>query len=203
MIKNRKEAGKLLAVKLKDVTNPVVLAIPRGGVIVGNEIAEKLDCPLDVAISKKITPPNHPEFAIGAITHDGTTYQSKNWECFSNNPSFQDELDNKKNEVQRRLKKYRGNTSYKFDDKTIIVVDDGIATGSTVFAIFNWLSKLNLKRIILAVPVMPRNTYAMMKNYVLKIIFLEIPDDFSAVGQFYEEFAQVSDDEVLSILSKY
>lgn len=203
MIKNRKEAGKLLAAKLEDESNFVVLAIPRGGVIVGNEIAKKLSCPLDVAISKKITPPNRPEFAIGAITFDGTTYQSKNWEYFSNHPNFKDELENKKNEVQRRLEKYRENTSYKFNDKTIMLVDDGIATGSTVFAILNWLSKLNLKKIILAVPIMPRDTYEIMKNHTSKIIFLEIPNDFSAVGQFYEEFTQVSDEEVLKTLSQY
>ena len=202
MIKNRIEAGKLLAEKLDINENVIVLAIPRGGVVVGYEIAKKLDCPLDIVISKKITPPKHSEYAIGAITHDGTTYQTQYWKMFSNEPGFEEELEKKKKEVQRRLEEYRGNSNYQLEDKTIILVDDGIATGSTVFAILNWLSKLNVKKIILAIPVMPPETYEKMKNLVSEIVTIEIPSDFSAVGQFYEEFNQVNDEEVISILSK-
>jgi len=204
MIKNRTEAGRLLAEKLKSLeSNVMVLAVPRGGVIVGHEIAKKVGCVLDVVISKKITPPDNPEFAIGAITHDGTLFQSMNWKAFSKHPYFEDELNKKKDEVRRRLENYRGSSEYQFDNKIVILVDDGIATGATIFAILNWLKKQKVKQIILAVPVMPSDTYRILQDYLKTIITLEISHDFSAVGQFYDEFSQVSDQEVVSILKQY
>ena len=204
MIKDRIEAGKLLAKKLeKHKENVIVLAIPRGGVVIGNEIAKELECKLDIVISKKVTPPDNPEYAIGAITHDGTVFQGRNWEVYSEHPDFENELNKKKEEVQRRLKNFRGSSDYEFDDKTIILVDDGIATGSTVFAILNWLKKQKIKKIVLAVPVIPPETYQAMKSLCDEIVVLEIPADFAAVGQFYHEFLQVSDNEVISILQKF
>jgi len=203
MFIDRTHAGKLLAEKLENGRNSIVLAIPRGGVVVGDQIAKKLKCTLDVIISKKITPPNHPEFAIGAITFDGTTYQSNNWSSFCDHPNFDQELKNKKIEVQRRLKEYRGNTNYNLDNKTVILVDDGIATGSTVISILNWLSKIKPKKIILAVPVMPQDTFEIMRKLVSEIICLKIPYYFSSVGEFYDKFNQVTDDEVLKVLSQY
>lgn len=204
MIKDRKEAGRLLAKRLeKHRENSVVLAIPRGGVVIGDEIAKALGCKLDVVISKKITPPDNPEYAIGAITHDGTVFQGKNWENYSKLPDFGNELNKKREEVQRRLKDFRGSSDYSFDDKTVILVDDGIATGATIFAILNWLKKQNIQKIVLAVPVMPSETHHAMKDFCDEITVLETPHDFVAVGQFYHEFLQVSDDEVISILERY
>jgi len=206
MIKNRSDAGNKLAEKLTDIVKgeeSIVLAIPRGGVVVGNEISKKLSCPLDVIISKKITPPGFPEYAIGAITHDGTIYRGENWDRFSQEPKFEEEKNKKKLEVKRRLEEYRGNSDYKFDNKTVILVDDGIATGSTVFALLKWLSIHKVKRIILAVPVIPATTYEEMKPLVDNIIALEIPTEFSAVGKFYREFDQVSDNQVMKILYKF
>jgi len=204
MIKNRSDAGNKLAEKLTDIVKgeeSIVLAIPRGGVVVGKEISKKLICPLDVIISKKITPQSFPEYAIGAITHDGTIYRSEHWDRFSQVSKFEDEKNKKKLELKRKLEKYRGNSDYEFGNKTVILVDDGIATGSTVFVLLKWLSKHNVKRIILAVPVIPATTYEEMKPLVDNLVALEIPTEFSAVGQFYEEFDQVSDNEVIKILS--
>ena len=206
MIKNRSDAGNKLAEKLTDIVKgeeSIVLAIPRGGVVVGKEISKKLICPLDVIISKKITPQSFPEYAIGAITHDGTIYRSEHWDRFSQESKFEDEKNKKKLEVKRRLEKYRGNSDYEFGNKTVILVDDGIATGSTVFVLLKWLSKHNVKRIILAVPVIPATTYEEMKPLVDNLVTLEIPTEFSALGQFYEEFDQVSDNEVIKILYKF
>ena len=204
MITDRIQAGKLLAEKIgSGKPNVIVLAIPRGGVIVGHEIAKKLGCKLDIAISKKITPPDSPEFAIGAITHDGTLFQSAYWDNYVEYPNLADEIEKKKLEVKRRLEQYRGSSEYDIDGKNIILVDDGIATGSTVFAILNWLKKQNVKEIILAVPVMPASVYELMRQKVSSIIALETPEDFSAVGQFYKKFYQVSDDEVIEILNNY
>lgn len=205
MIKDRIEAGKLLGKKLStlDIKEPIVLAIPRGGMIVGHEVAKVLNCKLDIVISKKITPPENPEYAIGAITYDGTIYEGEYWNKFTNYPNFDEELDRKKIEVKRRLEEYRGTADYNLKEKTIILVDDGIATGSTVFAILNWLNKQNVEKILLAIPVIPVSTHADIERKVSEIIALEIPFEFSAVGQFYKEFDQVSDQEVKKIIKCY
>ncbi len=204
MIKNRSDAGNKLAEKLADIVKgeeSVVLAVPRGGIVVGKEISKKIRCPLDVIISKKITLPSSPEYAIGAITHDGTIYRGEYWDRFSHELKFEEEKNKKILEVKRRLEDYRGNSDYKFENKNIILVDDGIATGSTVFVLLKWLSEHKVKRIILAVPVIPATTYEEMKPLVDILVALEIPTEFSAVGKFYEEFDQVSDNEVMKILS--
>ena len=205
MIKDRVEAGQLLGDNLIkcNLENPVVLAIPRGGVILGHEIAKKLGCKLDVVISKKITPPENPEYAIGAITHDGTLYKSEYWDNYSSDENFEDELTRKKQEVKRRLEEYRKTTEYDLEGKTIVLVDDGIATGSTVFAILNWLSKQRTEKILLAISVIPADTYEAIKPKVSNVVTLEIPTSFSSVGQFYSSFEQVSDDEVKEILVQY
>lgn len=205
MIKDRVEAGQLLGDNLIkcNLENPVILAIPRGGVILGHEIAKKLGCKLDVVISKKITPPENPEYAIGAITHDGTLYKSDYWDNYSSDENFADELTRKKQEVKRRLEEYRKTTEYDLEGKTIVLVDDGIATGSTVFAILNWLSKQRAKKVLLAISVIPADTYEAIKPKVSNVVTLEIPTSFSSVGQFYSSFEQVSDDEVKEILVQY
>ena len=206
MLKDRVEAGQLLGEQIRQIVNDsdlIVLAIPRGGVIVGHEIAKKLDCLLDVIVSKKITPPDYPEYGIGAITHDGTIFQGPNWESYSNAPDFAQEIDKKKIEAKRRLEEYRGNDKYQFDGRTVLLVDDGIATGSTIFVLLKWLATQNLKCIILAVPVIPVSTYEEISSLVEEIVALEIPVEFSAVGQFYSKFDQVTDNEVIEILTKY
>jgi len=206
LIKNRKDAGIKLAEKLIEIVKDekiIILAIPRGGVVVGEEIAKKMKSPLDVIISKKITPPSSPEYAIGAITHDGTIYKSQNWDRFSHEPNFDDEINKKRLEVKRRLEEYRGNTDYKFDNDTVVLVDDGIATGATVFGLLKWLSVQNISRLILAVPVIPMDTFKKMKPMLDAIIALDIPTEFNAVGEFYEEFEQVIDEEVMTILSNF
>jgi len=206
MIKNRIEAGKQLAEKLFKLLQDeksIVLAIPRGGVVVGNEIAKKLGSNLDVVVAKKITPPSSPEYAIGAITFDGTIYVGPYWKQFSNEPYFENEVEKKKIEVKRRLNEYRDNEKYQIKGKTVILVDDGVATGATVFVLLKWLSKQGCKRIILAIPVIPSQTFEQMSSLVDNLIAIMIPQEFSAVGQFYREFDQVSDKEVLKILKNY
>lgn len=203
MFTNRKEAGKLLAEKLSYLKGDkiIVLAIPRGGVIVGDEIAKKLACTLDVVISRKITPPDQPEYAIGAVMHDETLHV--NWPSYSTDPYLIKEIEDKKKEARRRLKTFRGKYDYDLRDKTVILVDDGIATGSSVFVILKWLSKQSVKKKIIAVPVIPKQTYDSMKRISDHIIALEVPEEFISVSQFYKEFDQVSDNEVLLILNKY
>lgn len=206
MIHDRLHAGKLLAEKLTPIVkgkNCIVLAIPRGGVIVGDEIARKLGFALDVIISKKITPPDYPEYAIGALTYDGVMYCGNDWERYSHDPRFEDEITKKKNEIVRQIQVYRGHTNYDFDDKVVILVDDGIATGATVCAILQWLTQKGVKAVILATPVIPFITYEVLKRFGFQIIAIEIPLEFSAVAQFYRKFEQVPDQIVINILEKY
>ncbi|QUC65512.1 hypothetical protein NsoK4_04555 [Nitrosopumilus sp. K4] len=203
MYVNRIEAAHELAKKIHPESDAVILAIPRGGIVIGDILAEKLGCILDVVISKKITPPNYPEYAIGAITHDGTLYKSEYWSKFCNEPGFEHELVKKQSEVKRRLEEYRGHDFYELENKPVILVDDGVATGSTVFAILNWIKKQSPKKITLAIPVISPNTYEKMKNQVDEMVVLKIPDNFSAVGQFYDDFSQISDSQVNKILNKY
>ena len=174
MFADRVDAGNKLAEKICPPSNPIVLAIPRGGVILGDILAKKLGCKLDVVISKKITPPNHPEYAIGAIMHDGMLYKSECWDRFCNDVGFVDELTQKQNEVKRRILNYRKNDKYELENRNVILVDDGIATGSTVFAILKWIKKQNPKKIMLTVPVMPYTTFEKIKPLVDEIIVLQL-----------------------------
>lgn len=204
MIHDRIHAGKLLAEKLEFVRGKhcVILAIPRGGVIVGAEVARILDLPLDVIISKKITPPDYPEYAIGAITYDGVLYFGHEWEKYSTDPRFQEELTKKKDEINRQIQAYRGHTTYDFAGETVVLVDDGVATGATVCAILKWLEDKS-SRIILATPVIPYVTSEVIKRFGIQIVALEIPIEFSSVGKFYRKFDQVPDQIVQNILHKY
>ncbi len=204
MFKDRIHAGKLLAEKLVDVVNgrnSIVLAIPRGGVIIGNEVSNRIGAELDIIVSKKITPPDSSEFAIGSIVHDGTIYLEPNWRTYSNDEQIAKEIKIKTQEVQRRLLQYRAKPNYNFDaKKTVIIVDDGMATGCTVQVILKWLAKHDVGDIILAVPVMPAVTYEIFKKLIQRTVVLEIPTFFSSVGQFYDKFDQVSDEKVIQVL---
>jgi putative phosphoribosyl transferase len=204
MFHDRIHAAKMLSEKLDYLkkTDCVILAIPRGGVIVGAELAKILGMPLDVIISKKITPPDYPEYAIGAITYDGVMYFGHDWERYSSDPKFQEEINKKRSEVTRQIREYRGHTNYEFSNKTVILVDDGIATGATVCAIIQWLQQKTSK-IILATPVIPYVTAEIIKRFGVQTISLETPREFSSVGQFYRKFDQIPDSIVVGILHKF
>ncbi len=202
MFHDRIHAAKLLAEKLGPIQNGIILAVPRGGVIVGAELAKILDMPLDVIISKKITPPDYPEYAIGAITYDGVMYFGHDWERYESDPRFQEEIQKKKQEVMRQIILYRGNTNYDLSGKTVILVDDGIATGATICAILKWLGT-KASKIILATPVIPLLTAEIIKRFGVQIVSLETPMEFSSVGQFYRKFDQVPDQIIQNVLRKF
>ncbi|MBM3903763.1 MAG: phosphoribosyltransferase [Thaumarchaeota archaeon] len=205
-IHDRHHAGKLLAEKLESLVQGkdcMVLAIPRGGVIVGDEIARILGLPLDVIIAKKITPPDYPEYAIGSVTFDGVLFYGHDWDRYSDDPRFQEEINKKKAEVTRQIQAYRGHTSYSLEGKTILLVDDGIATGATVSVILKWLEKKKTRQIILVTPVIPYTTHEVIKRFGIQIVAIEIPMEFSSVGQFYRKFDQIPDQIVQNILQKY
>lgn len=204
MIEDRADAGKRLSAMVKRFTlqDPVVLAIPRGGVTVGNEIAASLGCSMDIVISKKITPPGSPEYAIGAVTADGTLYKTRAWARFKDHPQMSEELAAKRTEVTRRLMLFRGSLRYQLEGRDVILTDDGIATGATVMAILSWLLKVRPRRVVLAIPVMPEAFLQEVWEGV-EVACLETPSLFGSVGQFYKRFGQVTEEQVLRILRSY
>jgi predicted phosphoribosyltransferase len=218
---DRRDAGKYLAEKIKFYIKNnfnseaktdffIVMAIPRGGVIIGDIIASELNMDMDIIISKKIGAENNPELAIGAIMADGSYILN---EDIVNRINISDEyihtqIELQKKEIERRLIEFKGKKEYhnNLKDKVIILVDDGIATGATILAAVKWIKeKQHCKRLIVAVPVAPAESNILDKlNQIAdKVIVIFTPYDFAAVGQFYEHFDQVSDKEVKEIMNKY
>ncbi|MBI2020603.1 phosphoribosyltransferase [Candidatus Daviesbacteria bacterium] len=206
MFKDRTSAGKLLAQHLKNTKADLVLAIPRGGVVVGAEIAKQLNLPLDVIITRKIGAPNQPELALGAIDPDGEVVWDDKlvMDVGVKTDQLKDTIRNELDELARRDEVYRqGKESLAVENKTIILVDDGIATGSTTLAAINYLKRHQVKRVILAVPVGSRESMDKIGREIGqmgKVIVLDTPDYFQAVGQFYQQFLPVSDEEVIQLL---
>lgn len=206
MFQNRSEAGTLLAEKLREYKNnkeAIVLAIPRGGVIVGRQIANILHLPLSAIVVKKLGAPGNPELAIGAIAPDGV--KVVDWELALRVGADQEYLDQevkrKREELEERIKKLRIANCELQRKKIIILIDDGVATGATILAAIKYIKESQKSRIMLAVPVIAVDTYDRLKPEVDELVALEIPEFFGAVGQFYSEFPQISDSEVISILS--
>lgn len=207
MFSNRTDAGKQLAKKLEFVRkeNPIILAIPRGGVIVADAIASFLGCKLDIIVSRKIGAPDNSELAIGAVLHDGSYFPNSDVLKILQVPQGYIDLEKAEQmkEIQRRLISYRGSIQYDLRGKTIVLVDDGLATGATMTVVALWVKKQNPNKVIIAVPVGARETIQKLAKIADEVIVLDIPDFFNAVGQFYENFDQVEDIEVQKIMKKY
>jgi putative phosphoribosyl transferase len=203
---DRIEAGRELASKLKGFAgskNAIVLAIPRGGVVVGYEVAHALKIPLDVIIPRKLGAPSNPELAIGAVTEDGTTIldeQLVNYLGVSKT-YIEEESRRQRGEISRRLKLYRGDVLYpNLSDRSVIIVDDGVATGSTIRAALASLRKRGAKTVVIGVPVGPVSTIRELERVADKVVCLSTPEDFYAIGQFYSDFNQTPDEEVIRLL---
>ena len=209
IFKDRQAAGKLLAdhlKKYKGQDNTIVLAIPRGGVVVAYEVAKKLKLPLDIIITRKIGAPTQPELALGAVDADGRVIWDER--LLEDTGFKKDQLDqiisSEVDEIKRRASIYRlGNKQLNLTGQTVILVDDGIATGSTTLAAINYLKKHKVKKVVLAVPVASQDTKAKVLKRLGKfgeVIILETPPYFQAVGQFYYQFEPVTDQEVIQLL---
>jgi putative phosphoribosyl transferase len=202
---DRVDAGKNLSSALASLksTDAIILAIPRGGVVVGYEIARALGAPLDVIIPRKLGAPSNPELAIGAVAEDGTVIL--NGELVSylgvTKEYIKAESAKQRVEIERRLKSYRGSAPYlNLKNRTVVVADDGIATGYTMKAALASVRRRGAKTVVMAVPVGPASTIAEMQKDADKIVCLHTPDPFYAIGQFYENFAQTTDEEVVKLL---
>jgi putative phosphoribosyl transferase len=202
---DRVDAGRRLASALKALVgkDAIILAIPRGGVVVGYEIAKTLDLPLDVIIPRKIGAPGNPELAIGAITEDGTVLiDDRLVERLQVSEGYiEKESETQKLEIQRRLKLYRGDIPYPIlKNRDVILVDDGIATGSTMKAALASVRKRGAKTVVIAIPVGPPSTIRELEKEADRVVCLHTPEFFYAIGQFYENFTQTQDDEVTRLL---
>ena len=207
MFQNRQQAGQKLAKNLQQYKSkkPIILGIPRGGVVVAHEVAKALQAPLDVIVARKIGAPLQPEFAIGAIAPgDIRVFNEESVRYFSLNKQDLDALVfREQQEMERRIDLYRaGRKKLALKDQTIIVIDDGLATGLTALAAVRSVKKAGAKEIILAVPVAAADTIRKMQPEVDNIIYLSAPKDFGAVSQFYADFPQATDEEVIGLLSR-
>ena len=203
---DRFDAGGRLADRLKEYANRpdvVVLALPRGGVPVGAMIARELDVPLDVFVVRKIGVPGHPELAMGAIASGGVV--SLNQDVLRHLPitrsMFEEVMKHERQELTRREHAYRDDLPPPdVLEKTVIVVDDGVATGSTMIAAIAALRELEAKEVIAVAPVIAASTFDAIRNAADKVFALDVPDEFHGVGSFYQDFSQTTDEEVRGLL---
>lgn len=206
IFKDRVDAAQKLAKKLEWLKkeNPVILAIPRGGVVTGDVIAKILGLSLDIIVSRKVGAPYNPELAIGAVAHDGSFFpNSELINALGIPKNYLDEkIAEQIQEIEHRLVKFRGRSDYDLKDKTVVLVDDGIATGATVFVALEWIKKQKPKRVIVAIPVGPRDTIERLSK-IAEVVVLDDPVVFGAVGEFYQSFDQVEDYQVAEIMSSY
>lgn len=207
MFSDRKEAGEILAEKLEKLRleNPVVLAIPRGGVVVGYEVARKLKAPLDVIVPRKLGAPGNPELAIGAVAEDGTIILDSSLIDYLevDEEYIKKEKERQVKEIKRRLNVYRGRFSrLEIERRDVVIVDDGIATGATIRAAIASVRKRKPASLTLAVPVAPPSTIEKLREEVDRIVCVSTPEPFFAIGQFYTDFRQTTDEEVIQLLEK-
>ncbi len=203
---NRREAGRLLGEALArlKLDHPVVVALPRGGVPVGHEVARLLGAPLDILLVRKIGAPGHEEYGIGAIV-DGASPQVVIDETAARmvgaDKAYIDRMVARElAELERRRSAYRTRPPEPLSGRVVVVVDDGIATGGTVKAALKGLAQAGAARVVLAVPVAPADTLNELRSLCDEVVCLAVPDPFYAVGAHYRDFDQTTDEEVIRLL---
>ena len=208
IFKNREDAGRQLARQLDvyaDREDVTVLGIPRGGIVVAFEVARSLNVPLDIFLSSKLGVPGHEEYAFGAIAAGDGRYLDA--QIIQATDISEDQIERVTQEVQQTLQRravlYRGNRPpLQVAGRTVILVDDGIATGASIYAAINALRQMKPAKLVVAVPVAPASTCAWLREAVDQLVCLYPPEQFHAVGQFYENFMQVGDNEVKNLLRR-
>ncbi len=204
---DRVDAGRRLARRLAriELREPLVLAIPRGGAVVGGEVARELGTPLDLIIPRKIGAPHNEELAVGAVAPDGSLYRDQRLIKGLAVPEayIEQEAGRQLAEIQRRMARYRGDRPLpSLADRTVILVDDGIATGATTAGALLAIRRQRPAHVLLAVPVAPRETLECLAGQADEVVCLATPEPFYAVGQFYQVFAQITDEEVIRLLGE-
>jgi len=205
MFKNRDEAGKLLAVKLEKYQNnqPIVLAIPKGGVEVGIPVSRFLGCAFSLIIVRKLGYQNLPEVAFGALGEDGTLHLSSNAQGRLSKQDIETVIKREKKRIGKSLNRYRkGEPLPSLTHRIVILADDGVATGSTIFAAIEMIKKQRPGKIIVATPVISFDIYEKMRSKVDEIVVVSIPEDLSAVSDYYEDFREVTDKKMNRLLKQ-
>jgi putative phosphoribosyl transferase len=209
MFQDRRDAGLKLAAALEEFKGRdcVVLALPRGGVPVAAEVAKALFAPLDLLLVRKIGAPVQPELAIGSVIDGGTPIIVRDNEMIQLTGTSSKQFDvicaRELGEIERRRKFYLGGrTPQPLAGKTVIVVDDGLATGNTMQAALYAVRNRKPRQLVMAVPVAPASSLEKFRSLADRVICLETPEPFGAVGYFYEDFNQVSDADVIRILAE-
>lgn len=203
IFKDRIDAGKRLADALRYYRgqDAVVYALPRGGVVVGAEIAQALDVPLDLIVVRKVGHPFSPEYAIAAVAEDGDMVTNSAEVDSIDRKWFEASVRAEEREARRRRELYtRGRLPISADGKIAIIVDDGLATGLTMFAAIQEVRHYHPQKVVVAVPVAPPQTTEKLRTIVDDVIALYVTPDFGAIGSFYFEFDQVTDGEVIQLL---
>jgi putative phosphoribosyl transferase len=204
--KDRKDAGRILAGKLTKYTNhpnAIILALPRGGVPVAYEVARELCLPLDILIARKLGVPNHEELAMGAIASGGVRFLNRSViETLRIMPETLEEVERREAlELMRREALYRGNRSpMSVEGRIVILIDDGIATGSTIRVAIEVLRAQHARKIIVATPAAPPSAKWEIEPLVDEFIAVIVPGDFYGVGQFYEDFTQLDDETIYELV---
>ena len=203
--RDRRDAGRQLARLLMPyrAAHPLVLGLPRGGVVVAYEIARTLQAPLDVIVARKIGAPQQPELAIGAVAPGGVVFfYPYTLRALGISPELARQLaEREQQELERRIRRYRGDQSMPdVHGRTVIVVDDGLATGATALAAVRALRRQHPRRIVLAAGVCAPETAETLEPEVDDLVCVAMPEDFVAVGQWYDDFRPVTDEEVIALL---
>lgn len=204
---DRQDAGRRLSAALahlsgEDVT---VLALPRGGVPVAAEIATQLAAPMDLLLVRKIGVPSQPELAMGAVVDAQEPIVVRNDHiirlAWVSAAEFEEVCRREIKELERRRKRYRSGAASDVAGRVVVIVDDGIATGATMRAAISGLRRRDPKKIVVAVPVAPPRTVAELRREADEVVCLYEPENFSAIGSFYQDFRQLSDEEVVQIMA--
>lgn len=207
MFADRRDAGKMLSQQLDKFKNEnvIVLAVPRGGLVIAYDTIKKYGFEWDLIISRKIGTPRNKETAIGAVSADGSYFTDERYvEMLGLTQDYIDkEVALEIKEIRRRLKEYRGHETFPdIKNKTVIIIDDGIATGFTILATVKSVQNHGALKTVLAVPVGPRETIEEFRSIVDEVICPYIPDEFYAVGAYYKNFEQVSEEQVFEIMKE-
>lgn len=203
--KNREDGGKQLGEFLlkRHFEKPIVIGLPRGGVVTAFEVAVVLKCPLEIVMVRKIGSPDDPEYGIGAMSEDEECFFSPQSSVYDlESDAVQSVIEEERVELRRRIKAYRGQALDIASGQTIILVDDGLATGVTATAALKFLKKFKPNKIIFAAPVGPSRVHGYLNDLCDEIILLNRPNPFGSVGGWYEEFEQTTDAEVKAILNR-